>query len=56
MAIDNEAQPALSRPIIVYVPREMARAIAKAAADELISASAWLRQAARDRLQSQQTT
>jgi hypothetical protein len=39
-----------ARHFNVYCPPEMARAVDKSAAKELISASAWIRQAMRDRL------
>jgi hypothetical protein len=37
----------------VYCPREMARSVDASAAKEMISASAWIRQAMRDRLQAE---
>jgi hypothetical protein len=50
----NQIQPpALNKHIPVYFPADMAKAVAERAAADMISASAWIRQAVRDRLQTE---
>jgi hypothetical protein len=54
--MNNEHQdrsPGFDRHIIVYCADDMAKAVAERAAREMISASAWIRQAVRARLQTE---
>jgi predicted HicB family RNase H-like nuclease len=50
---DMQTEIQQARHFNVYCPREMARAVDESAAKELISTSAWIRQAMRDRLQAE---